>query len=316
MTEQVDRNPKALSNIFFQTNRTRKAFEAIEEVIEAGWERKYCKATRLFGLPGTGKTHIVTYFEQMRCGEGGRKVLTLEVAPGLTPRMFGEQFLEGLGDPSPEFGSPAEKLSRAGQAVKAQGYDAIILEEFHRLIDDRTDNVNHAVGHWVTGFLNLRVCPLVLMEEPSAERVLRGNDMLNQRTFPGCFITPYDWGVEQDRQEFRKTMHAIDIELGMPERSGLGTLETAHCIYTFSEGILRRAADLIAKSRRRARQLGLQKLTHDVLAEAADEFLAVGPSGKFNPFRQGALPSLDMLLPVVADVSKSRSRSRLKGSEE
>lgn len=316
MNKQVERNPEALSNIFFHTSRTRKAFKAIEEVIEFGWERDYCKATRLFGLPGTGKTHTVTHFEQMHRGEGGRKVLMLEVAPGLTPRMFGEQFLEGLGDPSPAFGSPAQKLSRAGQAVTAQGYDVIILEEFHRLIDDRTDNVNHAVGHWVTGFLNLRVCPLVLMGEPSAERVLRGNDMLNQRTFPGCFITPYDWGVEQDRQEFRKTMHAIDTELGMPERSGLGTLETAHCIYTFSGGILRRAVDLVAKSRRRAKQLGLQRLTHDVMAEVADEFLAVGPSGTHNPFRPGTAPSVDILLPVVADTRKLRSRSRLKGDEE
>lgn len=316
MIEPADRNPDALSNIFFQTSRTLKGFEAIEEVIKFGWERKYCKATRLFGEPGTGKTHIATYFEQIKCGEGGWKVLTLEVAPGLTPRMFGEQFLEGLGDPSPAFGSPAEKLSRAGQAVRAQGYDAIILEEFHRLIDDKTDKVNLAVGHWVTGFLNLRVCPLVLMGEPGAERVLRDNKMLKQRTFPGCVITPYDWGVEQDRQEFRTTMHAIDVELGMPERSGLGTMETAHCIYTFSEGILRRAVDLVAKSRRRARQLGLQKLTHEVMAETVEEFLAVGPAGVHNPFRPGAAPSVDILLPVMDDTRMSRRRSRLKGFDE
>ena len=316
MNEKFDRNPEALSNIFFHTSRTRNAFKAIEEVIEFGWERDYCKATRLFGLPGTGKTHAVTHFEQLRCGERGWKVLTLEVAPGLTPRMFGEQFLEGLGDPSPAFGSPNQKLSRAGEAVTAQGYDVIILEEFHRLIDDRTDKVNHAVGHWVTGFLNLRVCPLVLMGEPSAERVLRGNDMLDQRTFPGFFVTPYDWGVEQDRQEFRKTMHAIDTKLGMPERSGLGTLETAHCIYTFSNGVLRRAVDMIAKSRRRAKQLGLQMLTHEVMAETVDEFLAVGPAGVHNPFRPGAAPSVDILLPIVDDTRKSRRRSRLKGFDE
>ena len=285
MSNREDRNPEALSNIFFQTSRTAKGFAAIQEAIEAGWELNYCKATRIFGPPGTGKTHTLTYFQQIVCAEKGWKILNVEVAPNSNPRKFGEQLLEKLGDPNPEYGSESQKLRRAKEAVEDQGYDCIAIEELHRLIDDKTDLVNHAVGHFITGFLNTRACPLILMGEPSASRVFAGNEMLDQRTFPGCMVTPYDWGVDLDRREFRRTLHAIDTALGMPEESGLATVDTAKRVYAFSEGRLRPAADLIAKARRQARQLGLQRLTHEVLADVADEFLAAKPSAKVNPFR-------------------------------
>ncbi len=309
MPDRQKRNPDALSNIFYQTSRTRHGFEAMMEVIEYGWERKYCKATRLFGPPGIGKTQTLTYFDQIVCRPKGWKMLTLEVAPNCTRgTKLGEHFLEGLGDPNPEYGSEGDKLRRAKDAVEDQGYDVIALEEFHRLIDDKTDRVNHAVGHWVTGFLNMRACPLILVGELSTERVLQGNDMLDQRTFPGCVLTPYDWGDERDQKEFRQTLHAIDVALGMPERSGLGTVETAKKIYLFAGGLLRRSADLIAKARRLAKQQGLPKLTDELLANVVDEFLAVSPPGKVNPFRTEGL-STERVVKAVADRSR-RDRGR------
>lgn len=285
MPNRGDRNPDALSNIFFQTSRTAKGFAAMQEAIEDGWEMNYCKATRILGPPGTGKTHTLVYFQQIVCAEKGWKILNLEVAPNSNPRKFGEQLLLSLGDPNPEYGSESQKLRRAKEAVEEQGYDCIAIEELHRLIDDKTDRVNHAVGHVITGFLNMRACPLILMGETTASHVFAGNEMLDQRTFPGCLFTPYDWGVDSDRREFRRTLHAIDIALGMPEESGLATLDTAKRIYAFCEGRLRPAADLVAKARRRARQLGFQKITHDVLADVADDFLAVKLTAKVNPFR-------------------------------
>lgn len=285
MSEHQPRNPEALSNIFYQTGRTRAAFKALGEVIEHGWELNYCKATRLFGPPGVGKSQVLTFFDKEVCKLKGWKMLMIEIASGSNPRLFGEQVLAGLGDPCPEHGSVDDKLSRAKEAVRAQRIDLIAFEEFQFLIDDKTDRVNHAIGQWLTNFLNMRACPIVLSGELSAERVLQGNRMLHQRTFPGCTFKPYDWGLEQDRREFRETMHAIDRQLGMDETSGLGIPDTAQRIYAFAEGVLRVAADLIAKSRREARERGLPRITKEVFADMADEFLSVSPDGKPNPFR-------------------------------
>ena len=105
MSNREVRNPEALSNIFFQTSRTLKGFEVMEEAIEYGWELKYCKATRILGPPGTGKTHTLVYFQQIVCPEKGWKVLNMEVAPTSNPRKFGEQLLGCLGDPNPDYGS-------------------------------------------------------------------------------------------------------------------------------------------------------------------------------------------------------------------
>ena len=289
MSDRENRNSEALSNIFYQTGRTRAAFKALQEVLEHGWELNYCKATRLFGPPGVGKSQVLTFFDKEVCKLRGWKMLTIEIASGTNPRLFGEQVLAGLGDPCPEHGSVDDKLSRAKEAVQAQNIDLIAFEEFQFLIDGKTDRVNHAIGQWVTNFLNMRACPLVLSGELSAERVLQGNRMLHQRTFPGCTFKPYDWGLEQDRREFRETMHAIDRQLGMAETSGLGTPDIAQRIYAFAEGVLRVAADLIAKSRREARERGLPRISKEVFADVADEFLSVSPEGKANPFRTNVM---------------------------
>ena len=159
MPDCFDRNPEALSNIFYQTTRTKRAFKALTEVIERGWELKYCKATRLFGPPGIGKSQILAYFEKMVCAERGWNLLTVEITAGSNPRKFGEQILAALGDPCPEHGSEDDKLARAKDAVEAQRIAGIALEEVQFLIDDRTEKVNHAVGRWITNFLNRAPAP-------------------------------------------------------------------------------------------------------------------------------------------------------------
>ena len=278
-----DRNPDALSNIFFLTGRAEAAYEVIDNLVEAGWERDYCKAQTMFGIPGTGKTRTL---ETYRDARPSQRSLVVEVSPGCNARSFASDILMAVGDPAPDFGSPGERMRRAMIAIEELKLEFLAFEEFHRLISTKTDKVDVDVANMVTGILNKRLCPLVLVGDPEAYRVINSLDkkFLGQRCMPAFDFEPYDWGVERDRDDFRGIMHAIDLALGFAQRSGLGRVDTAQRIYAYCRGRARLAANLISEARRLARKRGLPCLNHEVLALAVDKFMVHHPGRPENPF--------------------------------
>ena len=283
-TSVRDRNPDALSNIFFMTKRAEVAFEAIDTLVLEGWERDYCKAQTMFGIPGTGKTRTLGNYRDARKDQNS---LVVEVTPGCNAKSFASDILKAVRDPAPDFGSPGERMRRALKAIEELKLDFLAFEEFHRLISTKTDKVDVDVANMVTGILNKRICPLVLIGDPEAYRVINslGNQFLGQRCMPPFDFEPYDWGLEEDRADFRGILHAIDLELGFASRSGLGRVDTAQRIYAHCRGRARLAANLIAEARRLARKRGLPCLNHEVLALAVDRIMVHRPGRPQNPFR-------------------------------
>jgi hypothetical protein len=285
------RNPDALSKIFYKTSRVEAAFEAIDRLIGEGWEENYCKALPLFGPPGSGKTHILTNYVPERAPDA--RIRTIEVEAGCTLKRLATSVLDALGDPAPGYFTQAEQTSRAAEGAARLHLDALVFEEFHRLIDSKTDRVNQDVGNWVTGFLNRRACPLILVGEPIAMRVLRGNAMLARRCMPTHLLMPMDFGADQDRKDFRGLLHSIDRELGFPQLSGLVKPDTAKRIYAYCRGLPRLAADLISDARFLARKRGLPALNHEVLGLAVDRYRVGMPDAGPNPFRTDEPPDAE-----------------------
>ena len=286
------RHPDALSNIFFMTKRVEAAFEVIDTLVSDGRERDYCKAQTMFGIPGMGKTRTL---ENCRDARKDQRSLVVEVTPGCNAKSFASDILMAVGDPAPDFGSPGERMRRALKAIEELNLDFLAFEEFHRLISTKTDKVDVDVANMVTGILNKRLCPLVLIGDPEAYRVINslGNQFLGQRCMPAFDFEAYDWGIDQDRADFRGIMHAIDLELGFAQRSGLGRVDTAQRIYAHCRGRVRLAADLVAEARRLTRKRGLPCLNHEVLALAVDRFMVHRPGRPENPFRTLEPPVVD-----------------------
>jgi hypothetical protein len=124
-----------------------------------------------------------------------------------------------------------------------------------------------------------------MVGERKAGRVFEGIMHVKGRTFGEAPLAPHDWADEQNRKELRGVLHLLDGKLGLPEISRLGETGTAMRIYTYPEGLLERAATLIAQGAVIAGRQGRPRLTHDILAQAVDE-LAIGEARhRANPFR-------------------------------
>ncbi|SDE32536.1 ATP-binding protein [Belnapia rosea] len=211
------RRANALSAVFVETRRVRRAFERVDDLLECGWEDTFCRALLLLGNSRAGKTQIVTHYVRLRVEEQPDpalrpRIVAVEVPAGCTLKSFAVELLAALNDPDPHHGSQAELTARIAQAVEEQEVDLVVIDEVQRLIDADTDKVKRDVANWLTGLLNKRLCPLLLVGERKAERVFQGNMHLEGRTLGEVVVTPYDWNDPEDRTEFRAVLHMIDAK--------------------------------------------------------------------------------------------------------
>lgn len=279
-----------LSAIFLETRRVKAAFERIDDLLARGWEDGFCRALLILGSSRAGKSQIVKNYIRSRVKEQPDpeqrpNIVVVEVPAGCTLKSFVAELLKELGDPDPDLGSQTEKTQRVAELIEEQAIDLVVVDEVQRLIDAETDKVKAEVASWMTGMLNKRLCPMLLVGEETAIRIFGAKRHIKGRTFGLMSIVPYDWNDEEDRREFRVVLHQIDGKLGMPEMSGLGTPDMALRIYAYAEGLLGQAASLIDHARATARRTNRPKLTYDLMAEAVDE-LRMGDERKLvNPFR-------------------------------
>ena len=313
-TREERRGRSAVSTVFVETRRVRRAFARIDELVDNGWEDSYCRGLLLLGHSRAGKTHIVNNYIRLRVTErpddGERlRVLKVEVQAGCTLKIFATDLLIALDDPDPEGGSQADKTRRIAEAIKREELDLLVIDEVQRLIDADTDKVKRDVANWITGLLNRKLCPLLLVGERKAERVFEHNMHLKGRTFGEEELTPHDWSDQKDRKEFRAILHLLDGKLGLPEPSRLADTETAMRVYDYAEGLLGQAATLIAQGAVIAQRDNRPCLTHDLLAQAVDE-LAIGEARRPNPFRVDVVHPRPAAAAVENHVPRRRRHGR------
>ena len=279
----------AISNIFVDTSRVKAAFARIDELMERGWEAEFCRALLLLGPARCGKTHILKEWLRRRMAKaepGGIapfKAVVAEVPAGCTLKGMAAVLLSALDDPDPDYGSQTDKTRRIHET--AGELDLIVIDEVQRLMDAETGRVKKDVANWLTGLLNQRICPLLLVGERHAELVFQGNMYLEGRTLGQVPVDPYDWHDLNDRKEFRVFLNIVDGQLGMEKTSSLGEMDIALRIHAFSGGRIGQATLLINEARSLARRRAVAKMSLEMFAEAVD-LLRVGAARQQpNPFR-------------------------------
>jgi hypothetical protein len=290
MPDRRNRRPDALSSIFVETSQSKYAALRIGELMEQGWEEDYCLGLLLLGDNRAGKTRLVRHYVDTTLDECHQNkavppIVRVEVPPGCSLRSFPTAVLRALKDPDPSYGNLSDRTGRIAEAAERHNVQLLVFDEVQRLIDADTEKVKENVAIWVSGLLNHRVCPVLLVGEPKAKWVFVGNKHLEGRTMGQVDITSFDWADEKQRYEFASVLHQIDTQLGMAELSDLGRLRTAQRIHEFAEGLLGQAARLIGHARVIARRLNRPKLTYDIFEQAVNELRVGEGRGLPNPFR-------------------------------
>ena len=131
MKDRRNRNGSALSSIFVETRQARAAFLRIDELMEHGWERNYCRALVLLGLARSGKTHLIHHYVEERLGKDWKDkavppIVIVEVPAGCTLKSFATEVLRALKDPDPEYGSQVDRTGRIAAAVERHGVELLV----------------------------------------------------------------------------------------------------------------------------------------------------------------------------------------------
>lgn len=280
----------ALSAIFVDTRQTVRTFEGVEELLRNPRTQNHARAMSILGPARCGKTQIVREYVARRDDEAKRgvraapEVAMVEVPGGATLKTIATETLSALGDPDPDYGNQAARTERAARAIRDGGYDLIVFDEVHMLVDSETKKVLHNAAMWFTQMLNKGLCPLLLVGEESFRRVLANNAFLAGRSLPLPPIRPFDWRDRDDFAEFRYVLSQVEEGLGLPGRSGLVDAEVASRICEACGGRFGVVELLLTHAREIARRRRHSCLTRDVLRDAVEDLRHLDLPFPFNPF--------------------------------
>jgi hypothetical protein len=287
----------ALSRVHVPTSRTNMAFERLQDFLANAREMDSNRSLLVLGDSGTGKTHLIKrWLADEQAKNPDFRAYLSEVPPDCTVPGLAARILEDLGDPDPEYGQINARTSRI--VTYARDLDVMLIDEYQRLVQGKTERIKGIVSIWIASLLNNRHgCPIILAGERSALQVFLpdqefgSKDYIARRTLGPVFINPWDWNHEPDRTEYRGFLHTMDGHTGLA-RSDLHHEETALRFHVHSRGRPGQTVRLITEARTIARRRGRPKLTYDILADAVDR-LSFGTEA--NSFRIGTLSALEAL---------------------
>jgi hypothetical protein len=288
-----EENSTTLTKLFIPTGQAKYALGRLDELMRDGWKSAYCMSLLVVGEPRVGKSHILKAFTKLRNAAdepGQQTVVRFEVPEAATLGRFLTEFLKGLNDPAPTSGSPEKRAERVWTALQRRRTRAVLLDETHRLVDERRRSPKRDVVDWVVRSLNRRACPLAFFGTEAMLPLFEGLPHMEGRTLGQVDLLPYKWSDKASRQEFRGNLHSFEEALEMSAPSGLATTLTAYWIWHFSEGYLGRVTRLLDHAMTVAKRDGIASLTDDVLASAVDE-LRIGAGRRLpNPFKARLVP--------------------------
>jgi type II secretory pathway predicted ATPase ExeA len=241
------------------------------------------------GETGTGKTtcnhRYEKKFPRYETEDGTIvPVLSTAIPVPATVKSLVTKLLLKLGDPWAERGSVLNQTLRIKRLMKACRVELIILDEFQHFIDRDSQKILQTVSDWLKDLLNETKIPIVLIGMPNSERILEANRQLKRRFSVRINIDPFGWETAEQRQDFRKFLRMVDMNLPLLKRSNLADVETAFRFFHASDGIVANVMQVARRATVLAIERSMDKLDLSVLAEAYEDRLAMSNSKKENPF--------------------------------
>jgi Cdc6-like AAA superfamily ATPase len=265
-----------------------KIFNAISECHERSKIMAEPQCFFITGKSGAGKSTLIKYYTSRYPRKITREgtiipVLSSEILASATPKGIATGILLDLGDPLADRGTQIGQMIRVFKLVEECKVELIILDEFQRLIDDKSNLVIKKSAELVRDLVTRTNVPVVLVGMPESDMILGANEQLKRRFTARRDLTPFKFHTDGDIMNFRKLLQLIDKKLPLSERSQLADPDMALRFYLASRGLISGVMKLVSKAAELAMEQDYEKIMLDHLAEAYEAISALGQENN-NPF--------------------------------
>jgi len=242
------------------------------------------------GQTGAGKTTLRKVYEKKIPRRQNKEGIISPILSALIPvpataKSLVTRLLNKLGDPMAARGATATQTLRLIKLIHECKVELIFLDEFQHFIDQESNHILQTVANWLKDLLNETKVPVILTGMPSSDIILQANAQLERRFKMRERLDPFGWETPAQQTEYRAFLRYLDDSLPLAEHSHLIDTELAFRIYYATGGVIGHMMDLIRHASNLAIARSLNRLDHELLAEAYDECLSARRSNPINPFR-------------------------------
>ncbi|MFD2642666.1 ATP-binding protein [Pseudomonas japonica] len=275
------------------------AYELVHKSIRTTETRQAASSMMLIGPTGTGKSKLCERIAQEfgcaeKLGDNNSQILTkgcllVEVPPDATIKTLAIQMLSRMVVENRE---RLEKSSGTAltrmiiQRLIVMQTQLIILDEFHRLLDQGQGPTKKKVCRWINQILNETKIPVLLVGLPTVEKLIDEISELSDRYPYRARLRYFDIGNDAAKAQFRKLIEAIENKVidpaGFSERIALSQAMPFNAICLATAGNLRHLNMLLNDALTIALEREDNKFTLEDFAQAADDLDFCRAS---NPFR-------------------------------
>jgi len=279
----------SLSRVFVDTRHNKEGFRLLDELLQSPVTANHARARALVGPARCGKTTFVREYLKscLRSEEGRRplKYLYVEMRDDTKPASIAFETLRMMDDPNPGYGTPAQRSARVLNLIERRGYDLIIYDEAHNLVDSETKRVEERGVKWFNSLLNDCRRPLLLIGYERLEPVIKRNASLGGRMKPFPHFRPHRHDDPDDLLEMQWILGHLEPQLGFSEKSNLPAELTAIRVCIAARGRIGQVEALLDYARDLARRDRHSCLTNATLAKATEDYYPLWGELPFNPFR-------------------------------
>src|SRR6266700_1036845 len=160
----------------------------------------------LEGRPGAGKTTLIKAYADLYPRRETEEGTEIPVFYMLTPspvtvKGMAETMLERMGDPAAHRGNQPSLNSRLSKLIIDCKVELVILDDFHHLIDTKTNRILRTVSDWLKVLIKETQVPfLVVGIEGQVEKILKENEQLSRHFAEQITLSPFEWDVADPKQ--------------------------------------------------------------------------------------------------------------------
>lgn len=243
----------------------------------------------LTGPSGAGKSTMVRSYHRRFPREHLAErtvvpVLLVTVPASPTARSLAGSILEALGQKKAHRGTAPEKTAWIYELFAKCGVEMVILDEFHHLFYAPSLNAFRDITDWLKNFLEDTKVGMVACGLPAAEQVVNSNEQLARRFSERIRIPPFSLETQEDFQEFRGILKAMESCLPLPVEVPLHESNLARRFHVGSYGLLDYVVKILEGAVSASTTAGLETLGLPALAAGFRNRVWRDAPDRLNPF--------------------------------